>query len=524
MFVCGQLDDRMGFLMRELYACQLDLEEVPGVDPVRQMVEEWVARGSGIDVEQLRPNEASHTVTALGHSVDCEVVPMGDADGQGWTCSWRRSDDRDLTLDWRLLLACGPLRDSTKVRFSIRIGLERSGGTFQVAPPRYMFGAPAIVRTLLRQHLMLDALVRVEPNYRVRRAADITPLTEFLLSTARQLPVLVLSRSTEPDHPVDAAQIAQQLAGLAHVEVLPSHLSAMLLADKLGTALAVRGGEARLYWPRFALSDRPQDHPLWSRAQLSAQRDFVARTRSWLGGLGAAAVPEHPAVVAARARQRTRVRESGEVPAWILEYIDESDTTLDTLKTENSGLREELATAQESVQELTEELSEVRRQFYVVRAGDGHPDAPEEFDLDQIGVKEAFALARQEADEHVVFLNDCERSVADFVGYQSPRRLYEALTAISDAAVAWQEGTLGQGFGAFFAARGYEYSKRNPAATARATKANYKRTYDGRQVLLEPHLKVDQASHPDQCLRIYWYVDDGAQKLVIGHVGRHLPD
>jgi len=28
--------------------------------------------------------------------------------------------------------------------------------------------------------------------------------------------------------------------------------------------------------------------------------------------------------------------------------------------------------------------------------------------------------------------------------------------------------------------------------------------------------------HPDQCLRIYWYVDEDDRIFVVGHIGRHL--
>lgn len=53
---------------------------------------------------------------------------------------------------------------------------------------------------------------------------------------------------------------------------------------------------------------------------------------------------------------------------------------------------------------------------------------------------------------------------------------------------------------------------------------HYEVKYKDGAVLLEAHLKIDEATSPDQCLRIYWYVDQDERALVIGHVGRHLPD
>jgi hypothetical protein len=123
-----------------------------------------------------------------------------------------------------------------------------------------------------------------------------------------------------------------------------------------------------------------------------------------------------------------------------------------------------------------------------------------------------------------VYLDEAQASVDAFANYASPRRLYEALTVLNEGAAAWQSGALGPGFGAYFTERGYEYSQRNPAALARRTRAAYQRRYAGETVTMQPHLKVDQASSPDQCLRVYWYVDEQRKRLVVGHVGRHLPD
>lgn len=36
-----------------------------------------------------------------------------------------------------------------------------------------------------------------------------------------------------------------------------------------------------------------------------------------------------------------------------------------------------------------------------------------------------------------------------------------------------------------------------------------------------PHLKVDEATSPDQCLRIHWTVDPEAKRWTVTHIGRH---
>jgi hypothetical protein len=60
-------------------------------------------------------------------------------------------------------------------------------------------------------------------------------------------------------------------------------------------------------------------------------------------------------------------------------------------------------------------------------------------------------------------------------------------------------------------------------AKDRRYKQSYTITYDGKRRVMEPHLIVDEATSPDQCMRIYWWDDQTANVFVVGQVGRHLP-
>jgi hypothetical protein len=215
---------------------------------------------------------------------------------------------------------------------------------------------------------------------------------------------------------------------------------------------------------------------------------------------------------------------SEELPAWVTEYVEDIEREVDTLKRDNELLNRELADAQQDHEQANSELVAVRREFNNLARLYAQPSDSDEIEWASVTVLGAYEKAKKRSGARVIFLPNTDRSVGDFLTYKNPRRLFDSLMAISDAADAWQSGTLGAGFGDYFASRGYEYSGRSPAASARATRNSYRVSYEGETVTLEPHLKVDQATSPDQCLRIYWYVDDVNKLLVIGHVGRHLPD
>ncbi|NUJ88832.1 hypothetical protein HOW07_12525 [Plantibacter sp. MCCC 1A11337] len=205
------------------------------------------------------------------------------------------------------------------------------------------------------------------------------------------------------------------------------------------------------------------------------------------------------------------------------EYVGSLESEVTSTRAERAGFHQQIADLEEVAEALRAQLEDTKRSFNTYSE---HIEAEkvEDVDLESLDVAAAYRLARKEAPDNLVFLSEADDSVTAFSSYKSPRRLYEALTALSELVAAWKNDELGTGFGEYFAARGYEYSKNNPAATARRTKRHYQRSVDGEVVTMQPHLKVDQASSPDQCLRIYWWRDDATRRLVVGHVGRHLPD
>ena len=53
-------------------------------------------------------------------------------------------------------------------------------------------------------------------------------------------------------------------------------------------------------------------------------------------------------------------------------------------------------------------------------------------------------------------------------------------------------------------------------------RTDYERDYQGRSILLGPHLA--RGISPDNAIRIYWWIDHDARQFVIGHVGDKLRD
>lgn len=47
--------------------------------------------------------------------------------------------------------------------------------------------------------------------------------------------------------------------------------------------------------------------------------------------------------------------------------------------------------------------------------------------------------------------------------------------------------------------------------------------YNGQDICMEQHLKIGVKDSEAHCLRVHFHWDAAAQKIVIGHCGKHLP-
>ena len=178
--------------MREIYACQLDFDPTTGTSPVtvervELLVREWVSRPVGCDPERLRE---SGVVTSGAHRI--EIQEIDSEPEHGWICTWVSPNDADDRVTWKRKIALGATSDGV-VRITLRIGLEQAGDTFDLTPPHYIFAAPAIVRTLLKEFRVIDGGADLKPQEKVVLSAEVDDLIQLLTSDERRLPVVVVT-------------------------------------------------------------------------------------------------------------------------------------------------------------------------------------------------------------------------------------------------------------------------------------------------------------------------------------------
>jgi hypothetical protein len=463
--------------MRELYAAELCGDDGSSNDDARAVVQDWADRHTQGEV-------------AIEEASDGSVL---------WTLT--QPDDDDPHLGWRSEVALGP--PSALLRVMVRVRIH-SVDAAAVAPVSYEFGTPAVVRTILRAATVTDAGERVLPGHVELGASDVPALVAWLESPERRLPVVVVSRTMDAGSTlVDSNSLAKEVAGIAHVRVLSSSAAAWALTSAVGQPMSVWGGAVRIYFPGFASTDDPRGHRYWVANVVN--NGLISRVRGWLGTLSASRTPEHPVHGRLRADRLQRLKDASADGEMLYEFIEVLEAEAEQQKQEIADLQSRAVQLERELEAKDGELESVKQSFAEVSravaptsapAAAGDLDAPLTVAAALDAVEEL--LANRYYRKKVVITPQALAAGRAFSDYKRPEELLRAVQCVMEAAVLVFEKRLGESPGEYFNRRGFGY-----AATP------------------TPHLKVDESTSPDQCLRIYWTADDDSRLWTIDHIGRH---
>ncbi len=153
-----------------------------------------------------------------------------------------------------------------------------------------------------------------------------------------------------------------------------------------------------------------------------------------------------------------------------------------------------------------------------------HDERAQEADFDTVA--EAVERAREELAElkSPVVIADSALRAAEDSPFQRPDEVYEFLMKLHTLAVQWRTrgGVLGQSWDAGLRQQGYGEKLLSDTARTRFRR-HYEHAWRGEKRLFEAHwtLGSRDANH---CLCVHWWRDDQRREVVVGWVGRHLPN
>jgi hypothetical protein len=522
----------------------------------------WLRFDPGVGAERLLgtvaawidPDAAQRLLAARGCGAEIELadgslatVDRLDGDGDWiWQARWRRAHERvrDGRFEFRAVVgARGPER-----HLGLEVSVVRPGAP--LAPTSSLgFRAPELAALLLDAHRVADAAWPLRTHaLELRDRADAEELAQFLYSKERQRPVVHCSaRRRGPS--VDAHRLARELAGLAHVTYAndDGRVDDALKAQLPGR-LGAWGGAVRVYYPGLA---KDVEHRYISAEEVGRHGEGPIRGRLLrdLAQLACATMAEPDAVADVRRALAAHVQSptpEGQEPAdestnrepdgQLAELLDEHERTLRELehaREKNERLRGELEQTQRLSEQQARQIAELSHNVAshagpdTNGASNGNGDQPDRNGTTPRTAVEAVKVAMRDA-KHLVYAPRAVESAKD-CPYQRPEQILDALRRLDQLA----QGYLNpNGIGCGLDERARQLGLRWRGGLQDGLIARYPNhytiTYRDRRWTLGPHVALGGGDGGDRLARIYLVAHPGDQQsdraLIVGHVGRHLPD
>lgn len=456
------------------------------------------------------------------------TVCAPDGAARVWSALWEAADPGDEGTTWTVTVKIA--LDGDRAYVLVRVGLLSRG--FRMSRVKLGVDPLPLVSALVGA---LGAEEDHQPLVAQPWHADaddtVAHLADLLLDPNRALPVVVVSSNagpavrSQPGPLVDPEAVARSLVGVAHVAVLDSPSASFALTRLIGPSFAVFDGAVRLYWPGLTSTSRPHDHILWLPSALG--RNGTGWLRRILLDLlmpvavirFSTAALEAGIALATERRRRDELRTLWE-EARKADLSEEWEQELEAAWSENERLRKERDILAGQLAAALDNLRTMARTWHSQPEPEQGPEPHTSTDRPS-SVLQAVEWAAQRCAQ-LVILDDAFES-ARRATYRQPGRVWMALRAMDTAATAWQRDDLPGGFKNAFARSGFDYGHSLGVATLGRHTSEYERTYDGRRIVLGPHLRLGRGS-PEACCRIYFHFDQERRVCVVGHVGNHLSD
>jgi len=387
---------------------------------------------------------------------------------------------------------------------------------------------PTVVAALVDGLATLDARhqVTTRPEL-ISDTSGVTSLSRLCTHPARRLPVVAITGAHHIGGPAGAEQFARELAGLAHVVVCGPGVAAELAP--VGYLDVPPDVAAAVWWPGWSPGDKAlcttRLHHELGPTQWGTPGDAIIREISGAATLRLLIPPLFALVERDAMRERVlRSTEGDEETVELTEVLEsyERDLLL------HQEVLDRLVELTEENEQLRGDLAQIEGAFAVavdraVRRRQGVAgDAEERRGPRASTLSEAVELAARHCSD-LVFLPEAVSSAAGWE-YRDPTRVLDDLVILNELVGRWaDQPDLGRRFATMALEAGLPW-RSGISRTARLRfRSDYERRYDGRTILLGPHLAWG-AGHAagDALCRAYVDLDGTTRRCVVGHIGSHL--
>jgi len=511
-------------MARLVYACRFEVQAVDGLDKVVAAYREWLVgyyckrhKSVGFSFDPCRTGDAnslpaSHLLSSIVYEADA---------GKAIRVRWSFPDNNDVGLRWSNDIRIGQFAERCSVEHLISIESVQ----YSVSPARLQFGSPRVVREICAKTPTYVGNMRVRATPYDLQHDALGDLLALLTSDLRKLPVVILSPYArgEPNI-IDANQLARNLAGVAVIVRIEDPEVTWDFAHEVGRQLSCFNGAARIYWPGFTNNADPRVHRLFFGSWIEQVGSAVASRTIERTVFAVAAfrfVPDE------RISDLVRTAESVERQKLLSEKRAAGDDFWKDYERDLALLEGE----RERVQELEIENANLKANQQVLISSSPNSDESVGIPEDEVpslsSVTEAVEAAARRCGN--IQLLDSAYASASSSTFLRPYDVYKALADLNEIVDVWRKEREKKGSGGDLLQhlRDRGWGKRSSMRISDTTRGKYRSDYEfiykGRKQLFEPHITIG-AGDSNSCASIHFILDQNLEKMVIGHVGKHLPN
>lgn len=534
-----RLSRRAGAVNVLAFAAQLGQPNQPAqqvFDKTRERILRWLN------------NKGFHTADPLGNnhveSSDGEVTIESDRQ----TVWALRFDDRRYMENGAIWRVEATLINGSHAAMGMRLIQVRSS---EDTSPPVVSGVPSVVAHIARDIGLADAgMPLLNSATRMSGQQDAHGLSRLLLNAERVQPVIVAAGDID----TSADRLAKRLTGVAHVVCIDSSISQQLIRQ-FGRERAVYGHAIRLYRPGFSSDADPYLHPVWPLRSNQPPRWLLndlfedACAISLITDDLDERVPPFQAIHRHLAAQRLQSSKSRlqalqeqfrDVAASKDEQIsqltairEELEATLSEYQAKTSDFDAQLSDLQQELLVTRNERDEARedlRQFQYRYQNQWEAEDPTTDEADDPYYPDSWDELEEwvevYGEERLVLLPQAAKAARDSP-FKNVSLAYKALDYLVRYYVPMRtrdpEDTAPyQASQEALAEYGLELSNVGTAVDDRRYKQDYRRQYEGNDILLDQHLKSGVGFDPAAIFRLYFWYDKDAAKVVVGHMPTHL--
>jgi hypothetical protein len=406
--------------------------------------------------------------------------------------------------------------------------LEAGAGYFSPTP-RPDVHLPTVLRRMLSMATWrFGSTVVPTRKIRLLGTGGGEELATLLLDLQRTLPVVAVSEDSGfLIHPGLDDDLTYAMTGQAIIVSLDEDAS-WELTRRLGREWSCFLGAVRVYWPRLALTGNPFAHPLWTASRLmmgvssteEAGKRIAAQLRQTLMELSSVCV-SRPATLDRIRNAALRERYETELRAAV--GTDDFVKLAELYAAENERLVQDKQELLDRIGRLEIDVQNARLMHApAVRA----EELPPETEAPPANPAEAVKRLEERYGGSLLFGADVARGVSQLAQTAGPPdKLFRFGEVLARLAQARKAGSLGTDMVQWLKAQGVSASGESEMVR-KSKDAQRKRTVDcgdGTRRVFLLHLKPNEATSPDKCVRIYFDWSDSRKKIVVGWVGPH-PD